>query len=167
MSSKNKMHFNPCAFPVPIQEGFPQSAFRAVNVTAEQSISAVTPVFPVLYPDEIFDLNNEYDPGTSTFTLKQNGVYSIIASVAFFPNDVTANYRVVINIRVNGIPIVTDNGFFGANPVETGDEASVSAILKLAARDEVSISVFSTTNGIILPEPRGTHFEAARLPFLT
>lgn len=142
------------------------SAFRAVNMTTPQNVTANTPVFPVLYPNQVFDLNNEYNPVTSTFTPKQDGIYSIIASVSFFPNEITANYRVVINIRVNEIPVVTDNAFFGANPVPTGDQASVSAILKLEAGDDVSVSVFITTNGTIIaePEPRGNHFEAARLP---
>jgi hypothetical protein len=143
------------------------SAFRAVNLTDEQMVTANTPVFPVLYPDEVFDLNNEYNPDTSTFIPKQDGIYSIIGSVSFFPNNISINYRVVINIRVNEIPVVTDNAFFGANPVPTGDQASVSAILQLEAGDEVNISVFITTDGILMaePEPRGMHFEAARLKF--
>lgn len=140
-----------------------KSAFRAVNSRTDQNVTANTPVFPVLYPNQIFDLRDEYKPNRSTFIPKMGGIYLIIASVAFFPDNVTTNYRVVINIRVNGIPVVTDNGFLGANPVPTGDQVSVSAILKLAAGDKVSISVFSTTDGVILAEPRGTHFEAVRV----
>lgn len=141
------------------------SAFRAVNRTTPQKVTADTPLFPVLYPDKAFDLNKEYNPITSTFTPKQDGIYLIIASISFFPKDITTNYRVVINIRVNGIPVVTDNAFFGSNPVPTGDQASVSAILQLEAGDDVNVSVFITTNGMIIaePEPRGNHFEAARL----
>ncbi|MFE5318222.1 hypothetical protein ACFQ88_05885 [Paenibacillus sp. NPDC056579] len=139
------------------------SAFRAVNATADQTVTANTPVAPVQYPNQIFDLNNEYNPATSTFTPKQDGKYLIIASVSFFPADVSTNYRLVLNIRVNNNPVVTDDEFFGANPVPTGDQISVSGILKLKKCDKVTISLFPTTNGIIAAEPRGTHFEASRL----
>ncbi|MFD1953451.1 hypothetical protein ACFSL6_04500 [Paenibacillus thailandensis] len=139
------------------------SAFRAVNATADQTVTANTPVVPVQYPNQIFDINNEYDTATSTFTPKQDGIYFIIASVSFFPDDVMTNYRLVLNIRVNDFPIVTDDEFFGANPVPTGDQISVSGILKLEKGDKVTISLFPTTDGIIVADPRGTHFEASRL----
>ena len=139
------------------------SAFKAVNSTADQTVTANTPVVPVLYPNQIFDLNNEYDPATSTFTPKQDGIYLIIASVSFFPDDVETNYRLVLNIRLNNIPVVTDDEFFGANPVPTGDQVSVSGILKLEKGDEVTISLFPTTDGIIIAEPASTRFEASKL----
>lgn len=143
------------------------SAFRAVNSTAPQNAPANEPIFPIHYPNEIFDLNREYNPETSTFTPKKDGVYLIIASVAFMPNDPTKSYRVIINIRVNELPVVTDNAFFGPNPPATGDESSVSAILLLKAGQRVAISVFiqstDDTDGIIMNDSRGTHFEAARL----
>lgn len=153
------------------------SAFRAVNsissVTDIQMVPAGFPVFPVNYRDVIFDLNNEYNPDSSTFKPKKDGVYLIIASITFFPNDSNVNYRLVLNIRVNGIPVITDDEFFGPNTVGTGDQVSVSGILKLKADDEISVSLFSTTNGSIgtvddpnFPvTPRGTHFEAARFTF--
>ena len=142
------------------------SAFRAVNTTAEQSVTADTLVVPVLYPDKIFDLNNEYDPVTSTFTPKQDGVYSIIASVNFGPvvdgEIVPTNYRVLTVIRVNGNPVVADNDFFGEIPIGSG--ISVSAILQLATGDEVNVAAVSSTNGVLFANPLGMHFEAARLP---
>lgn len=163
MSSKNK-HFdscNPCAFP-PIQEQ-PQSAFRAINIAFEQDVTADVPVIPVLYPNEIFDLNNEYDPITSTYTPKQDGVYLIIASVNFFP-DIVTNYRVLVLIRVNDIPVASDNDFFGEIPI--GDVTSVSAILPLKAGDTVNVAASSSTDGTILSTAFAfpTHFEAARFP---
>lgn len=167
MSSKNRKDSNhcwiPCAFPIPEPVSIPQSAFRAVNVTVEQSATADVPVIPVLYPNEIFDLNNEYDPVTSTFTPKQDGVYLIIASVNFFP-DIETNYRVLILIRVNGVPVASDNDFFGEIPI--GDITSVSAILPLKAGDTVNVAVSSSTDGTILSTEFAspTHFEAARFP---
>lgn len=142
------------------------SAFRAVNSTVEQNVTANTLVVPVLYPDEIFDLNNEYDPVTSTFTPKQDGLYSIIASVNFGPVVggiiVPTNYRVLILILVNGNAVVADNDFFGELPI--GDATSVSAILQLEAGDEVNVSALSSTNGVLFAVPLAMHFEAARLP---
>lgn len=145
------------------------SAFRAVNTSVDQIVTANTPVAPVLYPNEQFDLNKEYNPNKSTFTPRQEGIYLIIASVSFFPNSPNTNYRLVLNIRVNNIPVVTDDEFFGPNPVESGDQVSVSGILNLKKGDKVTISLFSTTNGTIKAEdpelPRGNHFEAARFTF--
>ena len=138
------------------------SAFRAVNNTAQQSVTAGTLVVPVLYPNEIFDLNNEYDPVASTFTPKQNGVYLIIASVNFFPDIIPSNYRVLISIQINGNPVVTDNDFFGEIPI--GDVTSVSAILQLTAGDKVNVAAVSSANGVFLANPLAMHFEAARYP---
>ena len=143
-----------------------EAAFRAVNNTAEQNVTADTLVVPVLYPDELFDLNNEYDPVASTFTPKQDGVYSIIASVNFGPVVdgviVPTNYRVLIVIRINGNPVVADNDFFGEIPIGSG--ITVSAILQLTAGDEVNVAAISSTNGVFFANPLGMHFEAARLP---
>jgi len=136
------------------------SAFRAVNNTTQQIVTADTLVVPVLYPTEIFDLNNEYEPVTSTYTPKQDGVYSIIASVNFFPDIFPSNYRVLIYIQINGNPVVADNDFFGE--IKNGDVTSVSAILQLTAGDEVNVAVVSSTNGVFRPSPM--NFEAARLP---
>jgi hypothetical protein len=47
-----------------IKKSAKPSAFSAVNNTDEQNVTADNLVVPVLYPDEIFDLNNEYDPIT-------------------------------------------------------------------------------------------------------
>ncbi len=144
------------------------SGFKAFNESSEQNVIAEDPVFPVFYPDVEFDLNNEYDPMTNTFTPKQDGMYLIIASIGFFPEDETLNYRLVLNIRVNTIPVVSDSEFFSGVPLPIGDIVTVSGILQLNAGDDVQISLFSSVDGSIAPEPDSTrltiHFEAARLP---
>ena len=137
------------------------SVFRAVNNTGQQSVNADTLVAPVLFPDVIFDLNNEYEPVTSTFTPKQDGVYSIIASVNFASVD-TINYRVLIYILINGNPVVVDNDFWGEIPFS--DATSVSAILQLTAGDEVNVAAASSTNSELRGNPLIMHFEAARVP---
>lgn len=142
------------------------SAFKAVNETFEQNVTADNLVVPVRYPNEIFDLNDEYDPEESTFSPKQDGLYSVIASVNFGSvvngEIIPTNYRVLIVIRVNGAPVVADNDFFGEIPIGSG--ISISAILQLNARDEVNIAIVSSTNGVLFANPLGMRFEAARLP---
>lgn len=138
------------------------SAFRTVNNTANQTVTADNPVNPVLYRDVIFDVNNEYDPVTSTFTPKQDGIYFINASVNFIPDVIPSNYRVLVEIYVNGNPIASDNDFFGE--IVIGDVTSVSTILQLTVGDKVNISALASTNGIINANPVATHFEAARFP---
>lgn len=154
---KTKVNVNCCDNK---KESVRPSAFKAVNATSEQIVTPDNPVDRVLYPVEIFDLNNEYDPNTSTFIPKQDGVYLIIASFGFFP-DVVTNYRVRITIFVNGDPVVTDNDFFGE--ILFGNVVSVSAILPLKAKDTVNVEAASSTSGVIAPDPIATHFEASRL----
>ncbi|MFV8517092.1 hypothetical protein [Bacillus sp. SBS7] len=162
----------PCAFPLP-EIGptgppgpVPQSGFKAVNANIDQIAPANTLIFPVQYPDEIFDLNNEYDPIKSTFIPKQDGVYSINASLNFGSEVngeiVITNFSVLIVIRVNGEPVVVDNDFMGEVPII--NVVSVSAILQLTAGDEVNIAVTSTTAGVIISNSLSMRFEAVRLP---
>lgn len=140
------------------------SAFRAVNNT-NQTVPENTFV-KVNYQIEQFDLANEYNPGTSTFRPNKNGVYLVSATISFAPNNNNVNYRVRIEIRVNGRPaIAIDNDFFG--PINFGNVANVSTILKLRAKDQVEIFAQSSTAGIIAVNADGqasTHFEAARFP---
>ncbi|MEH6937821.1 ABC transporter permease [Bacillus sp. JJ664] len=140
------------------------SAFRAVN-NANQTVPENTFV-KVNYQMEQFDLANEYNPGASTFRPNKNGVYLVSATISFAPNNTNVNYRVRIEIRVNGRPaIAIDNDFFG--PINFGNVANVSTILKLRAMDQVEIFAQSSTAGFIAVNADGqasTHFEAARFP---
>jgi hypothetical protein len=84
------------------------SAFRALS-TANQIVPANTPI-KVLFQDEQFDLENEYNPAASIFIPETNGVYSVITTIGFSPNNNNINYRTRIEILVNGKPtIVIDN----------------------------------------------------------
>lgn len=139
------------------------SAFRAVN-NANQALPANTPT-KVLYQVEQFDLANEYTPGSSTFQPEKRGVYSIIGTMSFFPNDPTINYRARVEIRINGnATIAVDNDFFGGGVVFS-NVVAVSSIVQLEANDRVEIFAESNTAGtIMLDGLNSTHFEAARLP---
>ncbi|WP_434092406.1 ABC transporter permease [Priestia megaterium] len=141
-----------------------ESAFRAINLI-NQTVPADTFV-KVLYQSEQFDIANEYDPANSIFIPKTNGVYSIIATIAFSPNSTTSDYRAGIQIRVNGNSVAADNDFFGANAPFT-NEVTVSTILELEAGDLVEIFAVSSVAGVIVQDgvnQNSTHFEAARFP---
>lgn len=138
------------------------SAFRAVNGTIEQRFPAGPTPNPMVFPTEVFDLNDEYDPTTSTFIPKQDGVYSIIGSVVFGP-DILTNYTLRVLIMINGNIAVYDNDFFGPE-VPVGNITTVTAILQLKAGDQVRIFANSLTEGVYFPVPEIMHFEAARVP---
>ncbi|MFD6004170.1 hypothetical protein ACTOS9_18130 [Bacillus subtilis] len=62
----------------------PISAFRA---TSNMNLSvAANAASGVLFQNVQFDLANEYNPGTSTFSPRTAGVYSLNASVEFQAN---------------------------------------------------------------------------------
>ncbi|KXY80401.1 ABC transporter permease [Bacillus anthracis] len=137
------------------------SAFRARN-TVNQPVPANTFV-KVLFQNEQFDLANEYNPTTSIFIPKTKGVYSVIGTIGFFPNDSSLNYRARVEIRVNGnAAIAIDNDFFG--PIGFGNVVSVSTIIQLHAGDQVEVYAQSSIDGVLSPSEDGSHFEAARFP---
>jgi hypothetical protein len=141
------------------------SAFRAINL-ANQNVPADTFV-KVLFQLEKFDLANEYNPVNSTFISKKAGVYSILGTISFSPNNPNIDYRARIEIRINGNPAVAiDNDFFGGG-VNFANAVNVSTILQLEAGDRVEIFAESSVDGTILTDTDGvisTHFEAARFP---
>ncbi|MED2186499.1 MULTISPECIES: ABC transporter permease [Bacillus cereus group] len=137
------------------------SAFRAVS-TVNQNVPANTFV-KVLFQNEQFDLANEYNPATSIFIPKTRGVYSVIGTIAFIPNNLNANYRARVEIRVNGNPaIAIDNDFFG--PINFANVVAVSSIIQLNAGDVVEVFAQSSVAGVISTVENSTHFEAARFP---
>ncbi|KFN03723.1 ABC transporter permease [Bacillus clarus] len=141
------------------------SAFRAVS-TANLNVPANTFV-KVLFQNEQFDLANEYNPATSTFIPATRGVYSVLGTIAFIPNNPNLDYRARVEIRVNGNPaIAIDNDFFGGG-VNFSNAVNVSTILQLQAGDRVEIFAQSSIAGVIALNVNGansTHFEAARFP---
>ncbi|WP_051725897.1 C1q-like domain-containing protein [Bacillus gaemokensis] len=136
-------------------------AFRAVNFAAPQDVTANIPV-QVQFPDFEFNVNSGYDPGTSRFFPSQNGVYSVIASIRFDPENITDNYSILIEIRLNDTTIAAeDNDFAFAGAINI---ISVAAILQLQTGDKLEVFVTSTVNGFIQRRRSATHFEAARFP---
>lgn len=169
MSSKNRLYFNPCEFPLPIHGSSGptlQSAFRVTRDVINPSISVpVDTDVQVFYPNEQYDLINEYSTHTSTFIPETKGIYSIIASVQFSPVTFTNPYRVRIAIRVNNTDVARDNDFFST--ISFDNDVSVSTNIQLNAGDQVQVFVQSSVDGEIVSDPATTHFEATRFPFPT
>lgn len=132
------------------------SAFRATNSTTQPvTANAASQIF---FPNEQFDLANEYNPANSTFTPQTTGVYSLQASYAFQPA-VIGNFSLEIVFLINGVTFSLNNESFVGSL--TGI-ISTSDILQLNAEDEVTVAMRSTAAGTILASS-GTHFAAARL----
>ncbi|WP_406620928.1 C1q-like domain-containing protein [Bacillus atrophaeus] len=135
----------------------PISAFRAVNSTA-QSLPA-NAASGVLFQNEQFDLANEYNPNTSTFTPRTTGVYSLIASVEFQTTAIV-DFTFEVVFLVNQDVVGGDNEFRGgALPAIV----TINDILQLNAGDTVTVAMRSTAAGAVQVST-STHFAAARLP---
>ncbi|MGE7856264.1 MULTISPECIES: collagen-like triple helix repeat-containing protein [Bacillus] len=137
----------------------PQSAFSAKKNIPQQYGNFDSSL--VTYESEVFDLNDEYDPITSTFIPKQSGVYSVLASISISTN--VADKALVLIIEVNSSAELVDNeavpSFFLFDPV-----ISVSGILFLNAGDKVTVRHSSSGPGSINSTQSTVHFEAARFP---
>ncbi|QFY83558.1 hypothetical protein D0808_20200 [Bacillus subtilis] len=136
----------------------PISAFRA---TSNMNLSvAANAASGVLFQNVQFDLANEYNPGTSTFSPRTAGVYSLNASVEF-----QANANVGFNLEVVFL-VNQDVVGGGNNQFQAGNLPAVVAIteiLQLNAGDTVTVAMRSTAAGVIQATAR-THFAAARVP---
>ncbi|WP_243523703.1 hypothetical protein [Bacillus pseudomycoides] len=161
----------PCPVPqtsvTPILQGPPgppgpgaiESAFRA-NKTTVQPITAIT-VETVIFEDELFDFNNEYD-GSTTFVPKQEGVYQINSNIVFAPNT-GDSYFVRFNMVINGVVVATD---LSSNNIAT-TSFTLATIYGLNPGDNVNIQIFSSVGGTaaFLTGQESSSFSAARFPF--
>ena len=134
------------------------SAFKAVK-DLFQFILGSTPN-QVIYPVEVFDSNNEYNPDTSTFVPKSNGIYTFTASI-FLPIYTGTPYSAFVGIRVNG-EIVAGN-----QETITSPNAIVATSSHLETRrgDEVQVVASSPSGATIEIEvnPIATRFEGAKI----
>ncbi|MGM0875623.1 MAG: hypothetical protein ACQEWV_12655 [Bacillota bacterium] len=147
---------------VPLGPVEPESAFRAEKLSGAQDYTANN--LKVTYPDQVFDLNDEYDPATSTFVPKQSGVYSICASLFFLRNDSDIDAFLELTIRVNGMDRVEGRQFVAAGIGGFSPVIDICSIIELQANQMVDVSFFANQSGSIQPAPFSTHFEAARFP---
>jgi hypothetical protein len=139
------------------------SAFRAINITTDQPVSANTPL-KITFPSVQFDLEGEFNPATSTFIPSTNGVYFVLGDVAFNPYDPNGDYRTRIEIHVNGKRAAAiDNDFFGVG-THYLNNAAVSTILQLQAGDRVEVFAESNIPGTFVASEDNSRFEAVRFP---
>ncbi|CAM4364169.1 hypothetical protein [Bacillus manliponensis] len=136
----------------------PQSAFRA---SSNQQQNIGTGNTKVMFQIEEFDLNDEYDPLTSTFIPNQNGVYLIQATISI---DAVTPFSTTLEIQVDGIPsaIKTESLAAGALFINT---ITVSTIIELQAG--IPINIFarnSPSTSYTVASTQFVHFEAARFP---
>lgn len=139
------------------------AAFRAVN-NQEQRIDEVGVFDKVLFQTEQFDIGNIYNANNSTFVPRKDGVYYVAGTVSFLPDNTTEDYRVRVEIRVNGVSVAADNDYWGEidQPFLFVNAINVSTILQLEAGDLVEVFITSTTPGVIqtnVPD-FSTRFEA-------
>ncbi|AMR02925.1 hypothetical protein AXW78_12540 [Bacillus thuringiensis] len=135
-----------------------QSAFKATQNTF-QPLIANQPT-RVLFPVEVFDINNEYDPSTSIFVPRQNGIYTFNTSIIFTPTE-QASATIILDIRVNGISVSRNEE--GGSPNESLI-VKTSTIALLQAGDRVDIlAEAGSANGTIAGVPSLTYFEGAQI----
>ncbi|MBD2867377.1 hypothetical protein [Paenibacillus arenilitoris] len=139
------------------------SAFRA-TASQVQTVTAGGPSVQVLFQNEDFDVNREYNPLTSTFRPRKSGIYSLSAAVTFALVTATPPINVQLTIRVIGTnQAITDFEVFST----AAGIIDASGLLRLNAGDSVQVFIgFSGTapGGSIgiLPESL-TRFEGARI----
>ena len=140
----------------------PQSAFRAEKIFS-QNVTENSDI-PVSYEDQIFDLNDEYNPLTSTFIPKQDGVYFVFAMVEAQLFGLDLSHIAILKIYVNNILTLSSKGVYSVGLPST-PTLSVSGVLHLNAGDAVIVRYISISSaGIIEGFPDSSHFEAARFP---
>ncbi|MDQ0116254.1 ABC transporter permease [Paenibacillus harenae] len=137
------------------------SAFRAI---ANQG-QTVPPgmIVQVLFQNEDFDVNNEYNPLTSTFRPRKSGIYSLMAAVTFALMNATPPVNAELIIRVNGMSQISDFEVFST----TAGVIDASGILRLNAGDNVQVFIvfsgFVPEGSVVILSGIGTRFEGARI----
>lgn len=135
---------------------FKKSAFRAVSGTDQVMLDGVPA--QVRYQVQELDLNNEYNPATSTFRPKNNGVYSLFASV-FFQTVTVTDFTLSLEIRVNGVSRISDREDY----FNTSGIIDAGGIVELEARDRVQVVATVFDKNVEIQSGVATRFEGARI----
>ncbi|MNC43367.1 hypothetical protein D3C75_922240 [compost metagenome] len=141
------------------------SAFRAVITSSTN----VTLPRKVLFPVELFDLANEYNPLTSTFSPTAPGVYCITADVDYLQNvaEIRRNSTIFLRIVVNGTGVgssLEDDS--RVNPMNQSIRQTVQAteIFNLKAGDVVEVFIANAGPDSFSGTIQGGSFAAVRQP---
>ncbi|MDA1652629.1 C1q-like domain-containing protein [Bacillus cereus group sp. TH160LC] len=124
-----------------------KSAFRATNLVP-QDVPVAFNLVKVLFQMEEFDLGNEYNPASSTFTAKEDGIYSFSSAVQFNPTDFDVDYEVIIALIINGVFSSGDVDYTGFN-ASFLNVVEVNDIFQLKSGDRVEVFIRSSTPGTI------------------
>lgn len=139
------------------------SAFKATSTQFVDSEKLAK----VYFPTTLFDLAHEYNPKTSTFIPKKDGVYAVTASVNYVsvPPRTTTPSDTIIFITVNNKQQDLEDDFI-INPANSSmsQVSQINDILNLNAGDRVEVFFAPlTSTGTILGNV-GTFFASARFP---
>jgi hypothetical protein len=134
-----------------------KSAFKAIS---DQNQSIGRPEFGVTvkYGKKIFDLGNEYNAATSTFTPKHDGVYSLFGSILYKRGSQEPD-EVIFLLTVNDIVI-----FAGGKVINADREfITAAAVRRLRKGDKVQLSASSHVSGGLILKGCSTRFKGKRI----
>ncbi|MCB0457388.1 MAG: hypothetical protein KDC91_06555 [Flavobacteriaceae bacterium] len=122
-----------------ISKGIPSIAKGNFSTPGAVSVSLLTGTAILPFDNEEFDLNNEYDTSTYTFTAKQDGIYQVYVQIETNSAiGVATNFGV--SIRHNGTMIATSNfanvGIAGVNV--TPPFRSTSTFIQVITGDTIN-----------------------------
>jgi hypothetical protein len=143
--------------PFPASGGGLVSAFGAQLLTS-QTIN-LNSEDTMLYDNEIYDLDNEYDPVTGIFTAKRAGRYNFSAGAALEPSPAGGGRLRVRFLLDDGVtPVQIYSGIDRATAAED-QEVNISGDITLAIGDKVSVDVrwnFGAANATFVAHPACT-----------
>ena len=125
-----------------VNKGIPSIAKGNFSSSGGISISLLSGSSIIPFDNESFDLNDEYDTGTYTFTAKDDGIYQVYVQIETQTAiGIATNFG--ISIRHNGTTIATSNfanvGVLGVNV--TPPFRNTSTFIEVAAGDTISFNL--------------------------
>lgn len=133
------------------------SAFRA-TLSKTQAIPKITGA-QVAFDKESFDLGDEFDESTGTFSPKIAGFYQVQCAVAFEQSVFNTVGYWAAGITVNGVTVASSGGKTDGQTVGR----SASALVKLKTDDEVACLAWHEADGSpVARADAGTNFQAVR-----
>ncbi|WP_336786039.1 C1q-like domain-containing protein [Paenibacillus sp. MMO-177] len=134
-----------------------KSAFKAVS-NKNQSIGRPEFGVTVKYGKVIFDAGNEYNPDTSTFIPKHDGVYSLFGSILYKRGSLKPD-EVLLLLTVNDFVV-----FAGSKVINSDREfITAAAVKKLRKGDKVKLVASSHVSGGVILKGCSTRFKGKRI----
>ncbi|WP_139149406.1 hypothetical protein [Ulvibacter litoralis] len=115
-----------------------------IESSTNVSIPVIDGVVKVPYNDMEFDMNDEFDTNTATFTAKQDGIYHVFAQIKT-RSTIAVSQEVGIMILKNG-SIISKNSY--ANVGISPPIRSTQSLVKLNANETISFNIISSLESI-------------------